>query len=161
MPLTDPAVRQVKPSAKPVKLSDEKGLYLLIQPSGSKLWRWKYRYTGKEKVMPLGSYPEVSLASARKARDEARFMLKAGTDPMEQRKASKHALQAAADNAFETIARQWWEHWRSNKSPRHANYTITRLEADVFPALGSRAISAITAPPSSSPLPSASKLAEQ
>ena len=124
MPLTDPAVRQAKPGAKPVKLSDEKGLYLLIQPTGSKLWRWKYRYTGKEKLMPLGSYPEVSLASARIARDEARLMLKAGTDPMEQRKASKHALQAAADNAFETIARQWWEHWRHDKSPRHANYTI-------------------------------------
>lgn len=146
MPLTDTAARQAKPGPKPVKLSDGHGLYLLVNPTGSKLWRWKYRYLGKEKLMPLGQYPGVTLAQARQARDDARQLLAQGTDPMEQRKADKVAAQAAADDSFEVVARQWWTHWKGPRSPRHADYVIRRLEADVFPRLGAKPIASITAP---------------
>lgn len=72
MPLTDTAIKKLKASDKPVKVSDERGLYLLVNPSGSKLWRWKFRFDGKEKVLPLGQYPDISLAQAREAREDDR-----------------------------------------------------------------------------------------
>ena len=87
MPLTDTAIKKAKPGAKPVKLSDGKGMYLLVSPTGSKLWRWKYRVLGKEKVMALGAYPDVPLAQAREAMAEARKVLATGADPMVKRKA--------------------------------------------------------------------------
>lgn len=146
MPLTDTAARQAKPAAKPTKLSDGRGMYLLVTPSGSRLWRWKYRFQGKEKLMPLGQYPAVSLARARAACEEARRLLSEGQDPMERRKVEKLAKLSAADDAFETVARQWWEHWKGPRSTRHADYVLRRLEADVFPVLGSRPVSNITAP---------------
>lgn len=146
MPLTDAAARQAKPGTSPTKLSDGHGLYLLVNPSGSKLWRWKYRHLGKEKLMPLGQYPLVTLAQARQARDDARRLLAQGVDPMEERKLAKVAAKAAADDSFESIARQWWVHWSGPRSPRHADYVIRRLEADVFPALGARPVASITAP---------------
>ena len=146
MPLTDAAARQAKPGTSPTKLSDGHGLYLLVNPSGSKLWRWKYRHLGKEKLMPLGQYPLVTLAQARQARDDARRLLAQGVDPMEERKLAKVAAKAAADDSFESIARQWWAHWSGPRSPRHAEYVIRRLEADVFPALGARPVASITAP---------------
>lgn len=146
MPLTDTAARQAKPTDKATKLSDGRGLYLLVNPSGSKLWRWKYRFHGKEKLMPLGQYPEISLARARAACEEARRLLADGQDPMERRKVEKLAKLSVADDAFETVARQWWEHWKGPRSPRHTDYVLRRLEADVFPVLGSRPVSSITAP---------------
>ncbi len=80
--LSDAAVKKAKPGEKPMKLSDGKGLYLLVNPVGSKLWRWKYRFLGKEKVMALGAYPDVSLAQARDGVGAARKLLASGTDPM-------------------------------------------------------------------------------
>jgi integrase len=146
MPLTDTAIKKAKPGPRPVKLSDGKGMYLLVTEGGSKLWRWKYRTDGKEKVMPLGSYPDVSLAEARDALGVARKQLAAGGDPMAQRKAQKLAKQFAADNSFQTVALLWWEQWRNAKSPRHANDVHKRLKADVFPAIGKRPISEVQAP---------------
>lgn len=146
MPLIDKNVRDAKPGAKPAKLSDGHGLYLLVNPNGSKLWRWKYRHLGKEKLMTLGQYPLVTLAQARQARDNARRLLVQGIDPMEERKSAKVAAKAAADDSFESVARQWWAHWSGPRSPRHAEYVIRRLEADVFPALGARPMASITAP---------------
>lgn len=146
MPLTDQAIKKAKPGTRPIKLSDEKGLYLLVTVSGSKLWRWKYRVDGKEKVMALGSYGDVSLAQARELMGEARKVLRAGTDPMAERKATKLAKQVAADNSFQSVAMQWWEQWRIAKSPRHADDVIRRLKADIFPSIGKRPISAIEAP---------------
>lgn len=142
----DTRFRNAKPSEKPVKLSDEHGLYLLVNPNGSKLWRWKYRHLGKEKLMTLGQYPLITLAQARQARDDARRLLAQGVDPMEERKLAKVAAKAAADDSFESTARQWWAHWSGPRSPRHADYVIRRLEADVFPALGARPVASITAP---------------
>jgi integrase len=146
MPLTDTAIKKAKPGTSPTKLSDGKGMYLLVTESGSKLWRWKYRADGKEKVMALGSYPDVSLAQAREAMGAARKVLAAGSDPMAERKAEKLAKQSAAENSFQTVALLWWDQWRSAKSPRHADDVRKRLKADVFPAIGKRPISDIQAP---------------
>jgi hypothetical protein len=126
--------------AKPVKLSDGKGLYLLVSPAGSKLWRWKYRVLGKEKVMALGAYPDVSLAQAREGLDKARKVLAAGSDPMVVRKADKVASRAAAENSFESVARMWWAHWKPARSEQHAGQVMRRFEADVFPHIGARPV---------------------
>ncbi|WP_238548959.1 Arm DNA-binding domain-containing protein [Dickeya dianthicola] len=105
MPLTDTAIRNAKPLDKPYKLSDAQGLYLLIKPNGSKLWHLKYRFGGKEKKLAFGAYPTVSLASARKLREEARTILSAGDDPGVKKQHDKQAKKNG--NTFEAIARQW------------------------------------------------------
>ena len=146
MPLTDTAIKKARPTDKPVKLSDGKGLYLLVNPAGSKLWRWKYRVLGKEKVMALGAYPEVSLAQAREGVDKSRKILAAGDDPMALRKADKVASRTAAENSFATVARMWWAHWKPARSEQHAGQVMRRFEANVFPRIGSRPVSDIQAP---------------
>ncbi len=146
MPLTDTAIKKAKPGAKPVKLSDGKGMYLLVSPTGSKLWRWKYRVLGKEKVMALGAYPDVSLAQAREAMAEARKVLATGADPMVKRKADKVASRTAAINSFEAVARAWWAHWKPARSEQHAGQVMRRFEANVFPYIGPRPVSEIQAP---------------
>jgi hypothetical protein len=88
--LTDTEARKAKPTAKPYKLADSKGLYLAVMPTGGKLWRWKYRFERKEKLMALGSYPSVSLAQARGLQDDARRLLTGGIDPMAKRKADSN-----------------------------------------------------------------------
>ncbi|WP_042421048.1 tyrosine-type recombinase/integrase [Comamonas granuli] len=147
MPLTDTACKKATcPEGRPsVRLADEKALYLEVTAAGGKYWRWKYRYGGKEKRLALGVYPEVSLAQAREARDDARKALKNGTDPGQLRREAKAASAFDQANTFEAVARLWWEHWRDGKSPRHAEYAIKRLEADAFPLLGSRPIASLTA----------------
>ena len=146
MPLTDTEIRKTKPAIKPLKLSDGKGLYLLINPTGSKLWRWKYRVDGKEKLMTLGAYPDLSLAQARMRHEDERRLLLTGTDPMAQRKSDKHARQLAADNSFATVAALWWKSWQVARSERHAGYVLRRLNDDVFPAIGGRPVAEIEAP---------------
>jgi integrase len=147
MPLTDTACKKATcPEGRPsVRLADEKALYLEVTAAGGKYWRWKYRHGGKEKRLALGVYPEVSLAQAREARDDARKALKNGTDPSQLRREAKAASAFDQANTFEAVARLWWEHWRDGKSPRHADYAIKRLEADAFPLLGSRPIASLTA----------------
>ncbi|MEO8857800.1 MAG: Arm DNA-binding domain-containing protein, partial [Burkholderiaceae bacterium] len=146
MALTDTAVKKAKPGPKPVKLGDGRGMYLLVNPNGSKLWRWKFRVLGKEKVMALGSYPDTSIAEAREALATARKLLATGADPMVQRKADKVATLAASENSFESVALCWWEQWKGVKSPRHADDVLRRLKADVFPAIGFRPVSEVLAP---------------
>lgn len=146
MPLTDTAIRKAKPIDKPLKLSDSKGLYLLVNPTGSKLWRWKYRVDGKEKTMALGSYPDMSLAQARMRHEDERRVLLAGIDPMAQRKADKHARQLAAENSFATVATLWWASWKAARSDNHVESVMRRLKSDVFPAIGKRPIAEIEAP---------------
>ena len=159
MPLTDPACKNARcPTDKArVRLTDAGGLYLEVQPNGAKLWRWKYRFAGKEKRLALGAYNEggpkhVSLKQARLDRDAARLQLKAGTDPAQQRKDDKLARAIRMGNRFETVARAWHTHWRLHgqkgkpTSPRHADYVLRRLEADVFPVIGTKPIAEITAP---------------
>ena len=146
MELTDTAIRRSRPTEKPYKLADGKGLYLLVNPSGSKLWRWKYRHEGKEKLMPFGAYPDVSLADARVRHAEARRILAAGSDPMVQRKVEKEAVIESQENAFSAIAALWFDHWKVNKSSRHVDATRRRLEANVYAAIGDRPIALIEPP---------------
>lgn len=146
MPLTDTAVKSAKPSATVRKLSDEKGMYLHITPKGAKLWRWQYRVDGKQVVMSFGSYPDVSLAQARDMRDAARKLRASGIDPIEKKKADVQARELASANSFAAVARLWWAHWKATRSDSHTGYVIRRLEADVFPAIGTRPISEIEAP---------------
>jgi hypothetical protein len=143
MALTDTEIRRSKPGDKPYKLSDGGGLHLMVTPSGGKLWRWKYRFEGAEKLMALGRYPEIALAEARERRDAARKRLANGIDPMAERKAEKTAVTVATEYTFEKIAEQWLEHWRGNKSARHAATTRNRLRANVYPVLGTRPIAEI------------------
>ncbi|SCZ84792.1 tyrosine-type recombinase/integrase [Nitrosomonas mobilis] len=145
MYLTDAKIKAAKPRDKAYKLSDGDGLTLLIQPNGSKWWRYRYRYNGKEKMLSVGTYPDVTLKSARLLRVVFRDLLKQGIDPSQHRKQQKYVAMAAAENSFESVARQWWEHWRHARTERHAAYTLRRLEADVFPTIGDKQISSITA----------------
>lgn len=148
MALTDTACKNAKcpPDKARIRLADSGGLYLEVVPTGGKLWRWKYRYAGKEKRLALGSYPVVALAQARRARDDARDQLKTGLDPVAAKKLAKAAKETALANNFEAVARAWFTHWKDTKTERHADYVLRRLEADVFPVIGPRPISDITAP---------------
>lgn len=145
MPLTDSAIKTAKPKEKPYKLSDAHGLYLEVSPTGSKLWRLKYRVGGKEKKLAIGAYPIIGLQQARQRRDEARQQLADGIDPGEQRKAAKQAQQAEG-LTFEVLARQW----HAYRAPRWAQSTADKahayLESDLLPALGHRPAKAITRP---------------
>jgi len=141
--LTDTEIRRSKPADRPYKLSDSGGLHLLITPAGGKLWRWKYRFAGTEKLMAFGRYPEIALADARERRDEARKLLAKGADPMAERKAEKTAVIVATEHTFEKIAEQWIAHWKGNKSARHAATTRNRLRGNVYPVLGIRPIAEI------------------
>jgi integrase len=121
-------------------------MYLEVTQAGGKYWRLKFRHAGKEKRLALGVYPAVSLAQARKARDEAREALAKGDDPAQLKREAKQTRAINDATTFEAVARQWWEHWKGPKSPRHADYVLRRLEADVFPALGGRPLASVTAP---------------
>lgn len=146
MPITDTAVKNAKRKAQPYKLSDGEGMYLLVHPSGAKYWRLKYRHQGREKVLALGVYPEISLRAARKRRMEARELLAQGTDPGAERKAEKRADKLRAENTFEAIAREWYDSMREKWSEAHAKAVTLRLERELFPALGSRPVAEIDAP---------------
>ncbi|NOT15349.1 MAG: integrase arm-type DNA-binding domain-containing protein [Methylotenera sp.] len=144
--LTVTAVNNAKPKDKPYKLSDEKGLYLFIQPGGGKLWRFDYRFIAKRKTLALGSYPDVTLSEARDRRDTARKQLANDIDPGESKKAVKTSGLAAAANSLEVVAREWAISYFTNKSASHQDRTVRRLENYIFPWLGNKPISEITAP---------------
>lgn len=146
MPLTDTAIRTAKPEAKAKKLADERGLFLLVTPSGGKWWRFKYRFDGKEKLLSLGTYPDVSLKSARERRDDARRLLADGINPGEHRKATKTMRAERAANSFEVVAREWFAKYSATWVPSHADRILRRLERDIFPWLGGRPVAEINAP---------------
>src|ERR1700733_16121880 len=114
MSLTDTKIRNAKAREKAYKLADEKGLYLLISTNGSKYWRLKYRFSGKEKVLALGIYPDVRLADARDQRDNARKMLANGTDPSAFKQVAKRSAELVAKDSFEEIGREWFAKYSSN-----------------------------------------------
>lgn len=142
MVLTDTGIRKAKAKASAYRISGGGGLYIWITPAGGKLWRWKYRFEGREKLMTFGAYPDVPLSLARERHGEARKVLAQGVDPMAQRKAEK----AEMENSFQAISLRWLEHWRHGKSPRHAAYVQRRIEMDILPSLGVRPIAEIEAP---------------
>ena len=104
MAITDTEIKRAKPEQKPYSMSDSGGLRLVISPAGGKLWRWKYRFEGKEKLMSLGKYPDVSVGLARQRHSDGRKLLAAGSDPMMQRKIERSAEQASNENSFASVA---------------------------------------------------------
>ena len=129
---------------RPYKMADGGGLYLEIDPSGGKYWRFKYRRAGKEKRISLGVYPDVSLANAREARDGCRKQLAQGIDPGVARKAQMEARACGEANSFEVVAREWLKEHVDPKSESHRKRVYARFENDIFPYLGNRSIAEIT-----------------
>lgn len=128
------------------RLADAAGLYLEVAPTGSKRWFWKYRFGGKERRLALGSFPEVSLKSARDERDDARKVLKAGTDPVQRRMLERQTRRASAAVTFEAVAREFHTTKASGWSPQYGQRWIERMEKDLFPRIGSLPLAEITAP---------------
>ncbi len=127
-PLSDLQVKNAKPQTKDVKLFDGGGLFLLITPTGGKLWHMKYRFEEKEKKLTFGAYPEVSLAKAREKRQSAREQIVAGIDPGAVKKAVKAAKVAEVEHAFEVIAREWHDKFKATWTPGHADTIFRRME---------------------------------
>ena len=145
MALTDTAIRNAKPKDKPYKLSDEKGMYLLVKKSG-KYFRFDYRFFGKRKTLALGVYPDVTLADARKRLADARRLLKQDIDPSQHKQEMALETQELMANSFETIAREWFKKQEQAWVEAHSTRVIRRLELNVFPMIGKRPIKLITAP---------------
>jgi hypothetical protein len=129
MRLTDSRIRSVRPADRPQKLFDGGGLFLFVTPVGGKLWRLKYRFGTKEKLLSLGTYPHISLKDARTKREEAKALLAQGIDPAAKRKAER---QASGDT-FEAVAREWFAWHVARLTPGHADKIIRRFERDIFP----------------------------
>ncbi|MDO3376557.1 tyrosine-type recombinase/integrase [Geoalkalibacter halelectricus] len=144
--LTDLQISRAKPQEKQKALFDGGGLFLLVTPAGGKLWRFKYRFSGKEKILAFGAYPEISLGEARQRREEARKHLANGVDPGEIKKSLQAATVARLEEGFEVIAREWHGKFASSWSTSHAATTLRRLEADVFPVIGDHPLADIKAP---------------
>ena len=140
--LTDAAIKAAKPGKKAFKLYDERGLYLLVNTAGGRWWRLKFRADGKEKLLSLGVYPEVSLKQARERRDAARKKLADNVDIS----AERHAQRFASSNSFESIAREWFEKFSKTWKPKHSDKVIRRFELYLFPWVGSKPIGRIEAP---------------
>lgn len=145
MSLSDTAIRKIKPTGKSFKVADERGLYLLVTPSGGKLWRLKYRFEGKEKLISFGAYPDVPLVRAREKRDEARRILADGIDPSEHRKAHQAMRAEVNGNTFEAIAREWYSKQLRSWSPRQAVKVSGLFEKNLYPWIGKRPITEIKA----------------
>ncbi|GIK88169.1 MAG: integrase [Betaproteobacteria bacterium] len=145
-PLSQLDVDRAKPAEKPIRLYDDRGMYLEISPAGGKLWRLKYRINGKEKRLALGAYPDVTLKVARRNRDKARALIAEGIDPSARRQEEKRQIRAAATNSFESVANEWAAKQANIWSERHLASVKRRLERDLFPDLAEKPIDSITAP---------------
>jgi integrase len=141
--LTDTHIRNAKPKAKPYKVSDGGGMYLLVTPEGARYWRLDYRFSGKRRTLALGVYPTTTLSSARSRREEARALLAKDVDPGVAKKETKRAAMRANDITFEAVAREWLHSQRKRLVPRYSAQILARLEADVFPQIGGRPIAKI------------------
>ncbi|AGH74725.1 tyrosine-type recombinase/integrase [Edwardsiella piscicida] len=143
MKLNARQVEASKAKDKPYKLADGGGLYLLVNPNGTKYWRLKYRVAGKEKLLAVGVYPNVTLADARVKREDAKRVLAAGGDPGQEKQEEKRAKVMAVTNSFEKLAREWHEHKRPTWSKGYADDILEYLRKDIFPYIGKRAITDI------------------
>jgi hypothetical protein len=146
MPLTDTVIRNAKPSEKTRRLYDEGRLYLEVSPAGGKLWRLKYRISGKEKLLALGKYPAVNLKEARERRDEAKHLLSNGVDPSEVKKAQKQARHDRDASTFESVAAKWFEKWETEVTESTAKSQRERLAKHITPILGPFPVADIDAP---------------
>lgn len=136
MPLTDAAIKKPKPVDKPTKMADSGGLYLLLNPNGSRWWRFDYRFNGKRKTLSMGVYPDTGLKDAREKRDEARKLLASGVDPGARRRANKAAGVDRAANSFEIVAREWLEVKQREWTALQFAKERDRLENHAFPRIG-------------------------
>jgi integrase len=148
--LEDTKVRNAKPQKKDYRLTDGHGLHLFVKTNGAKLWRWRYDFEGKEKLMSIGAYPAVTLTAAREAHEKARKVLAGGADPMVEKKEEeqKEAAQLQATSAvlhpFRDLAMQWFDWWKIGLNDRYVAYVKSRMEADILSALGNSDINEIT-----------------
>ena len=143
--LTDVQIRKIKPREKAFKLTDSLGLHLYVPPTGRKVWRYKYRFDGKEKLLTIGEYPAISLSDARKVRDEARAEVKAKRDPADLRRRKHQEERLEAGRTFEIEAREWFEINKSQWAEKHAADVLRSLEKEAFPEFGSTPVKDITA----------------
>ncbi len=139
MPLNDMQIRRAKPETKACTLGDGQGLSLLIEPNGSKSWRFRYRFAGKPKMISLGVYPTITLADASSRRDDARKLVAEGKNPSEVRKEQKIALQTESESAFEKIATEWHQ----MKSAKWSAGYASAFQNDIFPYVGTRPVGEI------------------
>lgn len=144
MPLTDITVRNAKSTEKGQKLSDGGGLYLLVHPNGSKYWRLKYRFVGKEKLLSIGIYPQVSLSDARVRRDDAKKLLANNQDPSEVKQTLKAEAKLEAENTFEAVAREWLNKKASKQVTKTRNRNLRILELNIFKYIGATPINKVT-----------------
>lgn len=145
-PLSETQVRNAKPKEKDYKLMDGFGLFLLVTPTNGKLWRLDYRFGDKRKTIALGVYPAISLADARKRREDARALLAQDVDPSDIHKAKKATRREIGGNSFEVVAREWHTKFSPTWSESHAYWILRRLEQYVFPDIGARPIAELKAP---------------
>jgi len=145
VPLTDVKIRQSKASEKVLKLTDGHGLYLEVKPNGSKLWRYRYKIAGKENLFAVGEYPSVSLQDARKARDDARELVKQGIHPSHARQSTLANQLAKNANTFESVAREWLEKKVGKWSPYSLKQATNCIEQNAFPKIGRLPIRNVTA----------------
>ena len=146
MSLSETKVRSAKAQSKPYKIADGDGLFLLVTPAGGKYWRLKYFFGGKEKLLALGVYPEISLAQARERRAQAKKLIANGEDPAEAKKESKRRIILSNSNSFESVAREWYANRCHEWSQSSVRSKTFYLEKHLIPKLGQRPITAITAP---------------
>ena len=146
MALSNTAIINAKAEQKRYKLHDKDGLFLQVNPNGSKWWRLKYRFEGKEKSISLGVYPHISLSQARERKDAAKKLLAIGINPSENRKEAKALTKLNTENSFEAVAREWWQSHMTNKAESHKEKVIRRFELYLFPWIGKKPIATITAP---------------
>jgi integrase len=146
MPLTELQIKNLKSRNTLYRVPDGDGLALDISPSGGKLWRWRYRYNGKNQILGLGKYPAVSLAQARKLRDDARKLLAEGKNPAREKKAQKLRTMHEGDNTFEKVARRCLEVKQANMNEKYRVQCLARMEQHVFPLIGDLPIAEITIP---------------
>jgi integrase len=146
MALSNTAIINAKAADKSYKMYDTDGLFLQVTPQGGKWWRLKYRFDGKEKLLSLGTYPDISLSQARQKREDSKKLLAIDIDPSESRKQAKADNKLNTENSFELVAREWWQSHMKNKADSHKEKVIRRFELYLFPWIGKKPISSITAP---------------
>ena len=144
--LTVTACTNVKPKDKPYKLADSGGLYLLVNPTGSKLWRLKYYFLQKERLFSIGAFPSISLAAARDERDRIKKLADEGIDPAIAKKEKALQTTVAAENTFEAIGREWHSHNKGAWAKRYSKDILHRIETDIFPEIGALPITAVKPP---------------
>jgi hypothetical protein len=132
MPLSDAKIRNASPKSKPYKLTDGEGMFLLVHPNGGKYWRLKYRFGGRERILALGVYPEISLGDARERRAQARKTLAAGTDPGVMKKEAKRQGVLKGEHTFEVIALEWYEQNQQRWVSRYSETMMFRLKRHIL-----------------------------